>query len=210
MAAELTPHLPALHGTAPIVALLIGLFLLLAIARGARALLSLASWALLLGLGALLVSQRAGVDPTFARIASFLHLDAGQEVVGKEVRVRLSPDGHFWVRVRLNGVERRMLVDSGATITALSANTAQAAGLTIRPSLVPVQISTANGRISADTATVADLRLGDIRARNLSVVVSPAFGDINVLGMNFLSMLKSWRVEDGTLVMTPHHPQDAA
>lgn len=210
MSAELTSHLPALHGAHAVIALLVGVFVLLAIARGARALIALAGWALLIGLAALLVRQRAGVDPTFARISSFLHLDPGQEVVGKEVRVRLSADGHFWLRVRLNGVERRMLVDSGATITALSADTARAAGLAVRHSLIPIQISTANGRIAAESATVANLRIGDIRARNLAVVVSPAFGDLDVLGMNFLSMLKSWRVEDGTLVLTPHHPQDAA
>ena len=35
------------------------------------------------------------------------------------------------------------------------------------------------------------------------------FGDIDVLGMNFLSRLKSWRVEGRTLILTPHHPQDA-
>ena len=43
--------------------------------------------------------------------------------------------------------------------------------------------------------------------RDLAVVVSPAFGDIDVLGMNFLSRLKSWRVEGQTLILTPHHPQ---
>jgi aspartyl protease family protein len=39
------------------------------------------------------------------------------------------------------------------------------------------------------------------------VVVSPAFGNMNVVGMNFLSRLKSWRVEDGVLILQPHHPQ---
>ena len=32
-------------------------------------------------------------------------------------------------------------------------------------------------------------------------------GDVDVLGMNFLSKLRSWRVEDNLLVMVPHHPQ---
>ena len=40
--------------------------------------------------------------------------------MGEEVRLRMAPDGHFWADVRLDGVERRMLIDSGATITALS------------------------------------------------------------------------------------------
>lgn len=37
----------------------------------------------------------------------------------------------------------------------------------------------------------------------LPVVVSPAFGDTDVLGMNFLSRLKSWRVEGDTLILEP-------
>ena len=61
----------------------------------------------------------------------------------------------------------------------------------------------------AQSSTIGELRLGDITARDLAVVVSPAFGDTDVLGMNFLSRLKSWRVEDGVLVLVPHHPQDA-
>ncbi len=40
-----------------------------------------------------------------------------QVVQGETVRIKMSPDGHFWARVQINGVERRMLVDSGATIT---------------------------------------------------------------------------------------------
>ncbi|MGK3765467.1 retroviral-like aspartic protease family protein, partial [Enterococcus faecium] len=63
-----------------------------------------------------------------------------------------------------------------------------------------------NGQVEAQTATVRDVRLGDIAARDLGVVVSPAFGDTDVLGMNFLSKLKSWRVEGRTLILVPHHP----
>ncbi len=34
-----------------------------------------------------------------------------QSVVGDTVRIRMAPDGHFWARVTVNGVNRRMLVD---------------------------------------------------------------------------------------------------
>jgi aspartyl protease family protein len=57
---------------------------------------------------------------------------------------------------------------------------------------------------------VRDLKLGDIVARDLPVVVSPAFGDTDVLGMNFLSQLKSWRVEGRTLILTPKASDPAA
>jgi aspartyl protease family protein len=121
----------------------------------------------------------------------------------------MAPDGHFWARVTVNGVPRRMLIDSGATLTALSSGTAAAAGLKTDRGLFPVVLNTANGAITARTATLPELRLGDIVARDLPVVVSPAFGDTDVLGMNFLTMLKSWHVDGRTLVLEPHHPQDA-
>jgi aspartyl protease family protein len=171
-----------------------------------RTIVAVMSWVVAIVLIAAIIGERGNVDPTFARIAAFLKLD-DQQVTGKEVRIRLSPDGHFWARVRIGDVERRMLVDSGATVTALSVRTAAAAGLDPQAGLIPVLLTTANGTVRAQDAEVPELKLGNIVARNLHVVVSPAFGDVNVLGMNFLSKLRSWRVEDGTLILVPHHPQ---
>jgi aspartyl protease family protein len=48
---------------------------------------------------------------------------------------------------------------------------------------------------------VARAEVGDVATRELGVVVSPAFGDSDVLGMNFLSRLGSWRVEGRTLIL---------
>ena len=172
-----------------------------------RIVLSLASWAVIIGLLVIVVGQRERFDPYLQRIASVLKI-ADQTVVGRETRIRMAADGHFWARVTLDGVPRRMLIDSGATVTALSTRTAQAAALDVRNSAFPMILNTANGQISAQTATVRELRLGDIAARGLGVVVSPAFGDTDVLGMNFLSKLKSWRVEGQTLILEPHHHQD--
>ena len=182
--------------------------LLLIAARFAvvRTLLRLAVWGVILVICLLVVEQRAQFDPYLGRVAALLHLDE-QKVVGKEVRIRMSPDGHFWANVDIGGVSRRMLIDSGATITALSVRTANEAGLDRQNSVFPVVLRTANGAISAQTSTISRLKLGTIRANDLPVVISPAFGETNVLGMNFLSKLKSWRVEDGTLILVPHHPQ---
>jgi len=171
-----------------------------------RTILNVVVTAGLIGLLLVVIVQRGKFDPYFSRIVSALHL-GGQQVVGQEVRIQMAPDGHFWARVRIAGVERRMLIDSGATLTALSSRTAAAAGLQTNTQLFPVVLNTANGSITARTATLPELRLGDIIARDLPVVVSPAFGDTDVLGMNFLSMLKSWRVEGRELVLEPHHPQ---
>ncbi len=203
----------ALGGSMPLYILIGAVIVLMLLARRFRVigrLLSLTALVASLGLIAMLIGERGRFDPMFARVAKILHLDQGQEVVGKEMRVPMADDGHFWVTVRFGGIERRMLVDSGATVTALSAETAQAAGLRPSRTPFPMIIQTANGSVRADTATVPELRIGNIVARDLPVVTSPAFGDMDVIGMNFLSRLKSWRVEGRTLILTPNHPQNSA
>lgn len=173
-----------------------------------RTMLSLALWVGMAGVLALVLMQRERFDPYVGRAAAALNLES-QQVSGEETRIRMSPDGHFYVRATIGGVQRRLLVDSGATITALSPGTAAAAGVEAKPAVFPVLLRTANGTIRADTGEVAELRFGNVVARDLAVVVSPAFGNIDVLGMNFLSRLKSWRVEGRTLILTPNHPQPA-
>jgi aspartyl protease family protein len=202
----------ALGGSLPLYLLIGIVIILMLLARRFRVvgrLLSMTALVAAFGLIVMLVGERGKFDPMFARVASLLHLDQGQEVVGKEMRVPMADDGHFWVTVRFGRVERKMLVDSGATVTALSTETAAAAGLRPSPSPFPMIIQTANGSVRAETATVPELHIGNIVARDLPVVTSPAFGDMDVIGMNFLSRLKSWRVEGRTLILTPNHPQNA-
>ncbi len=73
---------------------------------------------------------------------------------------------------------------------------------------MPVRLRTASGTMTARMATIDDLAFGNIVARDLDAVIAPGIGGLNVLGMNFLSRPKGWRVEDGELVLVPHHPQD--
>jgi aspartyl protease family protein len=160
----------------------------------------------LLAFALFLLARQAPYEPHLARLSERLGLDS-QEVAGTEVRIRMSPDGHFWANVTLNGVKRRMLVDSGATITAISERTAREARVERDQGLVPVVLRTASGLAEAHGGTVRELRLGTVAARDLKVVISPALGDLEVLGMNFLSALASWRVEGRTLILTPHYPQ---
>lgn len=150
--------------------------------------------------------QQAPYDPNLSRLVGGLGLDR-QEVVGNEVRVRMAQDGHFWVNATVNGVPRRMLIDSGATMTVISDQTATRAEVDKDANLAPIVLRTASGFAQAHPATVDELRVGNIIATNLKVVTSPGLGNIDVLGMNFLSKLASWRVEGRTLVLVPNDPR---
>ena len=162
-----------------------------------------AIWAAVLVAGVLIVGlTRDGVAASWEQLKTVMGNDE-QRITGDAIRLRMASDGHFWANVRINGTPVHMLIDSGATVTSLSMDTAKAAGLDLDQNPIPVQIMTANGAVMARTSSIDRLTIGPIVAKDLRVDVAEEFGTTNVLGMNFLSRLKSWRVENGWLVLEP-------
>ena len=131
-----------------------------------------------------------------------------QRIVGEETLIPMAADGHYWLVAEVNGVPTRFLVDTGATLTAFSTRSAQEAGLEPRTGGLPVMLNTANGTVTADLTTVDSLRFGNIEAAGLDAVIAPNLGSTNVLGMNFLSRLDGWRVEQGDLILNPGAAND--
>lgn len=168
-----------------------------------RTLTSALAWVAIFGVGLAAVQYRD-------RLPNLQALADDQAVVGEETRIRMSSDGHFWAQVTINGVERRMLVDSGATITAISEKTARETGIDASGGGIPVLLQTANGAVSASRGKAERVRVGSVITQDLGVVISPAFGETSVIGMNFLSRLASWRVEGRTLILSPKKPADDA
>ncbi|MFN2101120.1 TIGR02281 family clan AA aspartic protease [Altererythrobacter sp. MF3-039] len=169
-------------------------------------LLSGASTLILVGILVTVVLQLSRFDPRFEMAVPELGLPE-QVVEGSETRVEMAPDGHFWLRAEMNGVPANFLVDTGATLTAVNAGLAEEAGLQPRRGGIPIQLNTANGTIAAQLSSVDELRFGNVAARGLDAVIAPNLGETNVIGMNVLSRLQSWRVEGRTLVLVPNNPQ---
>lgn len=154
----------------------------------------------------LVVLQLSRMDPRFELAVPELGLPE-QVVEGGETRLPLARDGHFWLEGQINGQPATFLVDTGATLTAVSTETAARVGLAPRSNALPVRMQTANGSVAADLTTIGELRFGNVAARGLDAVIAPGLGPTNVIGMNLLSRLHSWRVEDNVLILVPHHPQ---
>ncbi len=154
------------------------------------------------------VLQLSRLEPRFDLDVPDMGMPA-QVVEGGETRIPMAPDGHFWLRATVNGAPVDFMVDTGATLTAVSDNAARRAGLQARRGGLPISLNTANGVIAAQLTSIKDLRFGNVAARDLDAVMAENFGETNVIGMNLLARLKSWRVEGGTLVMVPRQPQQA-
>ncbi len=158
-----------------------------------------------LALGLILLTvvlQLSRFDPRFDVAVPQIGLPE-QMVEGGETRIPLSADGHFWVRAEVNGVPGNFMIDTGATLTAISAPLAERAGLEPRRGGIPIMLGTANGTVQAHVATVDSLTFGNVSASGTDAAIAESFGDFNVIGMNVLARLGSWRVEDNTLILVP-------
>ena len=148
------------------------------------------------------VLQLSRFDPRFDVAVPQIGLPE-QVVEGGETRIPLSADGHFWVRADVNGVPGNFMIDTGATLTAISAPLAERAGLEPRRGGFPIMLGTANGTVQAHVATIDSLTFGNVSASGTDAAIAENFGDFNVIGMNVLARLGSWRVEDNTLILVP-------
>lgn len=128
-------------------------------------------------------------------------LGQSHDAANGTVRIVMSDDGHFWTDATVNGTPMRFLIDSGATVTALSTEAAERHGIEVSDSGFPVRIETANGVVHARRAEIRSFAIGPIARQDMRVTVSSELGATNLLGMNFLNSLKSWRVEGRTLVL---------
>lgn len=117
---------------------------------------------------------------------------------GREVRIPMADDGHFWVQASVNGHSTRFLVDSGASVTTLSHEAAKNAG--VSESGPHNYVDTANGAAIMIQASADKFELGPVRRTDFPVNINNR-DQTNVLGMNFLSSLTSWRVEGNYLIL---------
>ncbi len=129
-------------------------------------------------------------------------VSGGVEQKDGTLQVRRS-DEHFYIDASVNGTFIRFMIDSGATTTTMSADAAKSAGVDVDMDGFPVIVSTANGMAESRRGRVRQLTVGPITREDFPVHVSETLGDTNLLGMNFLSSLKGWKIEGETMILNP-------
>jgi len=155
------------------------------------------AWIAIFGAGFILFTFR----DNFGWVAQRLKAEAiGTPVQqGRETRIPMALDGHFWVDAKVNGTEVKFLVDSGATMTTIGRKTAAAAGIPVSGSRDQF-VRTGNGIIRLSSSRAEQISVGEIQRRDVGVQIADN-DDLNVLGMNYLSTLSRWSVEGRWLVL---------
>ena len=155
------------------------------------------AWVAIFGAGFVLFTFRDDLTYVAQRLKS--EATGAPVVEGRQVRIPMAIDGHFWVEGSINGTPVKFLVDSGATMTTIGRDTAVAAGVTINPNRDQI-VRTGNGMLKVATGRAESLSLGPIERSNVGLHIAEQ-EDLNVLGMNYLSTLDRWGVEGRWLIL---------
>lgn len=130
-------------------------------------------------------------------------LRSDTQVEGEQsVRIRKRTDGHFIVRMQVNGIPLSMLVDTGASTVVLKPADAQRLGIDPERLRYSVPVQTANGTTYAAHVRLRTLTLGPINLTDVDALVAkPGALKENLLGMSFLSRLRSYEFSGDYLTL---------
>jgi aspartyl protease family protein len=163
-----------------------------------------AAWVAVFALLFLVIGYRFEIKQIWNHVKSDFAGTGNQQVSGDGVRLKRGDDGHFSAVLQINGHPVEFLIDTGATVTSLSAKSAGDAGIDVNRSGFPVIVDTANGRVKDWRAVAQKMVLETIIVNDHPVLISDALSDDqNLIGMNFLDQLASWRVEGDFMILVP-------
>ena len=121
---------------------------------------------------------------------------------GRTVELKAGAHGHFYSRIRVNGRDVDAMVDTGASIVALTFEDAASAGIHVRDPEFTHRVSTANGVARVAMITLDSVAIDDIMVRNVRAAVAER-GKLSktLLGMSFLGQLRRTEMSRGVLVL---------
>lgn len=120
---------------------------------------------------------------------------AGAAASGTRVVLSAGSGGHFFTQGQINGRAVQLVVDTGATMVALSVTDAERVGLNYTAGQ-PVQMSTANGVIPGWKLKLASVRVGDVVVYDVDAIVSSGALPYVLLGNSFLARFQMTRTNE--------------
>jgi aspartyl protease family protein len=110
--------------------------------------------------------------------------------------------GHFRVEGRVDGRRLEFMVDTGASVIAVTADDAAMLGIHPAAREFTAAVKTANGTVHAAPIQLGLVEIGDLMERDVAAVVLPdeALSE-NLLGLSFLSRLRHFEYSDGKMVL---------
>ena len=151
---------------------------------------------------AVLTYGQPGVGPDL-RPAQVVTDAATGPARGSDAQVSKAADGHYWAEAAVNGRAVRLLVDTGATAVALTAEDAQRLGFDPKALNYNYGVATANGQAHAARIKLASVSVAGAEVQNVDALVIDRGLQTSLLGMTYLGRLSQFEATPTALILRP-------
>lgn len=107
-----------------------------------------------------------------------------------EIEVPRSADGHYYLKLAINGTPLTLMVDTGASGLVLSLDDAERLGIEAASLEFRGEAMTANGPVRTAQVTLPVIELGPFRTENFRAYVNEGVMDGSLLGMDYLGQFR--------------------
>lgn len=122
---------------------------------------------------------------------------------GDPAQVLKAADGHYWADARIDGKAVRLMVDTGASVVALTPEDAERLGLRLRPEDFSATIITASGPARAAAVELGAVAVAGARVERVAALVVERGLPHSLLGMSYLGRLSSFSATPEGLTLRP-------
>jgi len=125
------------------------------------------------------------------------HAEGGAEL-------RRGWDGHYRATAKVNGIEMRMLIDTGASMVLIPYEQVESLGFNPASLDFSIHVTTANGKTSVAPIRLSSITVGPIAVFDVDAAVAqPGRLKSGLLGMTFLDKLAETSFQGDLLILRP-------
>lgn len=122
---------------------------------------------------------------------------------GGPAQVVKGADGHYWAQARIDGRAVRVLVDTGASVVALTRADALRLGVDPDPTAFTGQVQTASGVARAAPVRLSAVSVAGARVDQVDALVVEQGLEYSLLGMSYLGRLSAFEATPTALTLRP-------
>ncbi|WKL55785.1 TIGR02281 family clan AA aspartic protease [Asticcacaulis sp. ZE23SCel15] len=122
---------------------------------------------------------------------------------GSVTSIPKSQDGHYWAEARVNDASVKFLIDTGATIVALTPSDALRLGVDADELKYDRLVTTAMGKTEAAVVKLRSVHIGQTEVRDVEAIVIREGLSTSLLGMSYLGRLSGFEATRTALILKP-------
>jgi aspartyl protease family protein len=122
---------------------------------------------------------------------------------GPAAQIVRAADGHYWAEAVIDGRAVRMMVDTGASVVALTREDAARLGVRLEDEDFDATVQTASGPVGAAPVTLGQVAVAGARVEHVQALVVKDGLPHSLLGMSFLGRLSRFEATPSGLTLRP-------